>query len=205
MKNTRKKVLNKQVNELRKAVVLANSELRKSTVENIDRQVIINAAQKRIKELEQLPKVKSLIDLEEENKNLKEKIGKLISKSTFDEVVSEKNAAINRLHMQVATAVNEADAKATQCSGLAKELGQAKIKIRTLERENESIRISNDSLSKEMNKVMDDSMALRDEMRSCEESAIEREKYIMELECNIKEKDDLIEKLKRPWYRKIFG
>lgn len=205
MKDTRKKVLNKQVNELKKAVVLANEELRKSTVENIERQVIINSAQKRIEELEALPEVKNVIDLEEENKSLKEKIGKLISKSTFDEAISEKNAAINRLHMQFSKAVNEADAKATQCTELSKELGQAKIKIKNLERENESIRNSNVSLSKEMNKVMDDSMALRDEMRFCEESAAEREKYVMQLESSIKEKDDLIKQLQRPWYRKIFG
>lgn len=205
MKDTRKKVLNKQVNELKKAVVLANEELRKSTVENIERQVIINSAQKRIEELEALPEVKNVIDLEEENKSLKEKIGKLISKSTFDEAISEKNAAINRLHMQFSKAVNEADAKATQCTELSKELGQAKIKIKNLERENESIRNSNVSLSKEMNKVMDDSMALRDEMRFCKESAAEREKYVMQLESSIKEKDDLIKQLQRPWYRKIFG
>ena len=129
----------------------------------------------------------------------------LVSKDTFDEVVADKSGMITRLHMQLDKAIEEADEKVTENINLTKELGQAKQDLISAEAENSKIRKFNESLTKEMNKVMDDSMALRDELRFNEENSIEREKYIMKLESRIREKDDLIKQLQRPWYRKIFG
>lgn len=138
-------------------------------------------------------------------------VAALVNQDTVKEIVEEKNKSITRLHMQLETAIEEADAKVTQNVALTKELGQvkqelkeAKANLEVTEKENVKVKKSNDCMAKELNVITDNVMALRQENIQLERQIIEKDNKLLEKDKLLQEKDDLIRELKTPWYRRIF-
>lgn len=113
------------------------------------------------------------------------KAAALVNQDTFKEVVEEKNKSITRLHLQLDRAIEEADKKVSENVVLTKELGQVKAQLREVkaqleaaEKDNEKIRKSNVALSKEINVIQDNSIALRSEMLAYERVIIDKDKRL---------------------------
>ncbi len=136
----------------------------------------------------------------------------LVEQSEVNEIISEKNANIDRLHKQLAKAIEEADAKANENIELTKTLGQVRCELRdksnnleTCESEFKKLSKSNAAFSKEYNRMQDDNIALKQENLELQKVIIDKDYKLHEKDKLIEEKDDLIQQLKRPWYRKLFG
>lgn len=169
----------------------------KSEVKRRTKLVLQKAALKHSSEVENLNR--KLIEKDTEISNLNE-----LAKNTV--------AIVANLNSQLESSVKELEKKSDENILLSKKIGQVNeeltIKSEALtlkEKEYSKLVNLNAAFSKQYNVIQDENAALRLENIQLQKQIIDYDSKLNDKKREIEEKDDLIEKLKRPWYRKIFG